>query len=132
MLLTRALLSSLVQAPINHVQLACVKPAASVRSEPGSNSHVKMIVPNPVHITHKESFGSFISSTQTSSISSPHSSNIPSAYPLPYLLSSITTELKRSNFSNRWHHRVGDVGYMMFFSPCQHKKLIFFKFFAHF
>ena len=26
--------------PINPAQLACVKPAASVRSEPGSNSHV--------------------------------------------------------------------------------------------
>ena len=26
------------------VQLACVKPAASVRSEPGSNSHIKCLI----------------------------------------------------------------------------------------
>ena len=36
----------------NPVQLACVKPAASVRSEPGSNSHIKF---NPVcHYYSKE------------------------------------------------------------------------------
>ena len=35
------------------VQLACVKPAASVRSEPGSNSHIKFAWPRL--ITHKES-----------------------------------------------------------------------------
>ena len=45
------------------VQLACVKPAASVRSEPGSNSHIKM-VSNPSLITHKESLW-FLYYTQT-------------------------------------------------------------------
>ena len=40
--------------PSNPVQLACVKPAASVRSEPGSNSHIKCLV-RPCLITHKES-----------------------------------------------------------------------------
>ena len=53
MLLTSALLSHIVQALHNTVQLACVKPAASVRSEPGSNSHIDLF--NPVcSITHKE------------------------------------------------------------------------------
>ena len=35
-----ATLIALCKHKANPVQLACVKPAASVRSEPGSNSHV--------------------------------------------------------------------------------------------
>ena len=41
-LLTRPPLSYLKQAPNNSVRLACVKRAASVRPEPGSNSLVKL------------------------------------------------------------------------------------------
>ena len=82
------------------VQLACVKPAASVRSEPGSNSHIKM-VSNPSLITHKESLW-FLYYTQTCI----YLSHIPPAYPLPYLLCPITY------LSSNVHHRVGDWGYM--------------------
>ena len=88
-----------------------------------------MIACNPVYITHKESFGSFIH-IQTLFIFS----DIRPIYRLhilfTYLLSSITTEFGHSNL--RWHHRVGDVGYMMFFCLCQHKKLKKFKFFQLF
>ena len=47
---------------INPVQLACVKPAASVRSEPGSNSHVNWLL-NPVYhfVLIKNFLGSFFS-----------------------------------------------------------------------
>ena len=42
-LLTRPPLSSQEQAPSNSVRLACLKHAASVRPEPGSNSNVKLL-----------------------------------------------------------------------------------------
>gem|GEM_PF-5221150 len=40
-LLTRLPLMLLIQVPITSVRLACVKHAASVHSEPGSNSQFK-------------------------------------------------------------------------------------------
>ena len=43
-LLTRPPLSLKEQAPLNSVRLACVKRAASVRPEPGSNSLVSLYV----------------------------------------------------------------------------------------
>uniref|UniRef100_A0A1V0PDU9 Uncharacterized protein n=1 Tax=Lactococcus lactis subsp. cremoris TaxID=1359 RepID=A0A1V0PDU9_LACLC len=42
-LLTRSLLIQLVQVPTFSAQLACIRHAASVRPEPGSN-HIKFIV----------------------------------------------------------------------------------------
>ena len=44
MLLTRPPLDAWEQAPIVSVRLACVRHAASVQSEPGSNSSVKLVV----------------------------------------------------------------------------------------
>ena len=45
MLLTRPPLDAYQQAGIVSARLACVKPAASVRSEPGSNSQVDLNYP---------------------------------------------------------------------------------------
>ncbi|MBE6457185.1 MAG: hypothetical protein E7011_00005 [Alphaproteobacteria bacterium] len=53
-LLTRAPLNPQVQAPASSVRLACLRPAASVRSEPGSNSQVlNNLLVSPVHIKQK-------------------------------------------------------------------------------
>src|SRR5699024_2601948 len=52
-LLTRSPLIHQVQAPSFSVRLACVKHAASVRPEPGSNSPYKAI--NTTHNTHAAS-----------------------------------------------------------------------------
>ena len=41
-LLTRSLLIQSVQVPSFSAQLACIRHAASVRPEPGSNSHIHM------------------------------------------------------------------------------------------
>ena len=60
----------------NTVQLACVKPAASVRSEPGSNSHIKF---NPAcHYFTLKNFLRFLN-IQTLYLLY---ENIPSTYPL--------------------------------------------------
>ena len=61
------------------VQLACVKPAASVRSEPGSNSHLKFIL---AYITHKEFLFRFLFSYRPRSLLLKHAACISSSYPL--------------------------------------------------
>ena len=42
-LLTRSLLIQLVQVPTFSAQLVCIRHAASVRPEPGSNSQIKYL-----------------------------------------------------------------------------------------
>ena len=97
----------------NPVQLACVKPAASVRSEPGSNSHIKFMIAHPsLNILIKNFLGSFIQILRLYTFLK----YIPPAYPLAYLLYSITT-------SAAHQHRVGMRWYNRLISNCQHKKL---------
>ena len=63
------------------VQLACVKPAASVRSEPGSNSHIKMISQSCLsYFLQKNFLGSFRNITDFIILYS-----TPSAYPLFFI-----------------------------------------------
>ena len=96
------------------VQLACVKPAASVRSEPGSNSHIKM-VSNPSLITHKESLW-FLYYTQTCIYY--HIYRLRILFLLVYIItytacvSSSLFTLLYNHLGSNIHHRVGDWGYM--------------------
>ena len=110
---------------LNPVQLACVKPAASVRSEPGSNSHIKWLFILSA-ITHKRIFLRFLYDTPDF-ISFLYCFSQPPQYCLRILLFSayslffITPSqetLPRSVSPCIWHH-----------PPLVNSILIFFSFF---
>ena len=96
---------------INPAQLACVKPAASVRSEPGSNSHIKWLFILSA-ITHKRIFLRFLYDTPdfiSFFILLQSTSAILSAYPLIFCLftllyNSLAGTLPRSVSPCIWHH----------------------------
>ena len=110
---------------LNPVQLACVKPAASVRSEPGSNSHIKWLFILSA-ITHKRIFLRFLYDTPdfiSFFILLQSTSAILSAYPLIFCLftllyNSLAGTLPRSVSPCIWHH-----------PPLVNTILIFFSFF---
>ena len=109
----------------NPVQLACVKPAASVRSEPGSNSHIKF---NPVcHYYSKEfPLGSLIYSL----IYSPQI--IPSAY--TQVTYSHFTHITATLRAARHCYVVVSTsvsGFIENYSPSVNTKNAFFLFFFH-
>ena len=97
------------------VQLACVKPAASVRSEPGSNSHIKMISQSCLsYFLQKNLLGSFRNITDFIILYS-----TPSAYPLFFLFIPVVIT---TSFFDVVISSAGELVYRTVISECQHKK----------